>query len=85
MPDARPSEPVGIDLGVKDRAILSTGETVPAVRIDRRPLRRAQRAVSRAKKGSASRRKKVNVLRSGVGADEDTGAQRAPQDFGNRS
>ena len=63
VPDARPSEPVGIDLGVKDRAILSTGETVPAVSIDRRPLRRAQRAVSRAKKGSASRRKKVNVLR----------------------
>ena len=63
VPDARPSEPVGIDLGVKDRAILSTGETVPAVRIDRRPLRRAQRAVSRARKGSASRRKKVNVLR----------------------
>ncbi len=58
-----PTEPVGIDLGVKDRAILSTGETLPAVRIDRRPLRRAQRAVSRAKKGSASRRKKVNVLR----------------------
>ena len=63
VPDARPSEPVGIDLGVKDRAVLSTGETVPAVRIDRRPLRRAQRAVSRARKGSASRRKKVNALR----------------------
>ena len=57
-----PSEPVGIDMGVKDRAILSTGETVPAVRIDRRPLRRAQRAVSRAKKGSASRRKKVKAI-----------------------
>ena len=58
-----PTEPVGIDVGVKDRAVISTGETVPAVRIDRRPLGRAQRAVSRAKQGSASRRKKVNVLR----------------------
>ncbi len=62
VPDARPSEPVGIDMGVRERAILSTGETVLAVRIDRRPLKRAQRAVSRARKGSVSRRKKVKAI-----------------------
>ena len=55
-----PSEPLGIDVDVRDRAILSTGETVPAARIDRPPLRRAQRAVSRAR-GSAICRKKVNA------------------------
>ncbi|MDE0520851.1 MAG: transposase [Boseongicola sp.] len=62
----RPSEPVGepigIDMGIRNRAIMSSGETVPAVTIDRRPLKRAQRVVSRAKKGSASRRKKVKAL-----------------------
>ena len=42
---SKPTAPVGIDVGIKDRAILSTGKTVPAVRIDRRPLKRAQRVV----------------------------------------
>ncbi|MYD76253.1 MAG: IS200/IS605 family element transposase accessory protein TnpB [Gammaproteobacteria bacterium] len=55
--------PIGVDLGLKDRAILSTGETVDAVRLDRRELKRLQRKVSRAERGSVSRRKKVNALR----------------------
>ena len=58
-----PPEAPGIDAGVKDRAILSTGATAPAVHVDRRPLKRAQRAVSQASKGSASSRKKVSALR----------------------
>ena len=62
-PAARPSEPVGIDMGLRNRAIMSHGETVPAVTIDRRPLKRAQRAIARAKKGSASRRRKVMAVR----------------------
>ncbi|MDE0524084.1 MAG: hypothetical protein OXH79_19220 [Boseongicola sp.] len=49
-------------MGVRDRATLSTGDMVPAVRIDRRWLKRPQRAVSRAKKGLASRRKTVGAL-----------------------
>ncbi len=64
--EGRPSTPVGrpigIDMGIRNRAIMSSGETVPAVTIDRRPLKRVQRLVSRAKKGSASRRKKVKTL-----------------------
>ena len=81
-PAAQPSEPVGIDMGLRNRAIMSHGETVAAVTIDQRPLKRAQRAVSRAKKGSASRRRKVKAVRPRVGADKDAGAQRAPRDFG---
>ncbi len=60
---AVPSVPVGIDFGIRDRAVMSTGETFPAVRPDRRSLKRKQRAQWRAKKGSATRRKKVAALR----------------------
>ncbi len=35
-----PDMPVGIDMGIKERAILSTGETIPAVHLDRRDLKR---------------------------------------------
>ena len=38
---------VGIDMGVKERAILSTGEMIPRVTIDRTELKRRQRAVAR--------------------------------------
>ena len=41
---------------------MSNGEMVPVVSIDRRPPERAQRVVARAKKGSASRRRKVKAL-----------------------
>ena len=61
-PSTPVGRPIGIDMGIRNRAIMSHGETVAAVTIDRRPLKRAQRAVSRAKKGSASRRRKVRTL-----------------------
>ena len=58
MPDA----PIGIDMGLKKRAVLSTGEAVPAVHLDRRTLKRKQRVLARAKKGSATRRKKLRAV-----------------------
>ena len=51
---------VGVDLGVKDLAILSTGEHIPNPRhldADAKRLVKAQRALSRAEKGSARRKK----------------------------
>ncbi|MYA88679.1 MAG: IS200/IS605 family element transposase accessory protein TnpB [Boseongicola sp. SB0662_bin_57] len=62
QPSVPVGEPIGIDMGIHNRAIMSSGETVPAVTIDRRPLKRAQRVVARAKKGSVSRRRKVKAL-----------------------
>ncbi len=57
---------VGIDLGLKSFLATSAGETVSTPRFYRRAqaqLRRAQRSVSRKKKGSANRRKAVQRLR----------------------
>jgi putative transposase len=53
------TEAVGIDMGVNERMTLSTGETIARREIDRRRERRLQRAVSRKKKGSKTRRKAV--------------------------
>ena len=64
--EAKPLPPsdsrVGIDLGVNQRLTLSNGEIIPAHQPDRRRERRLQRAVSRARKGSNGRRKKVRTL-----------------------
>lgn len=56
--DAR--APVGIDVGIRARVALSGGEIVPGNPLDRAELR--QRRVSRAQRGSKSRRKKVCAL-----------------------
>ena len=61
MADER--SPVGIDMGVKSRIALSTGEHIPKRSPDRTQLKKLQRKVSRAKKGSNSRKKKVVLLR----------------------
>ena len=53
---------VGIDMGVKQRVALSNGEIVPGVKIDRTELKQRQRQVSKAKRGSNNRRKKVRML-----------------------
>lgn len=56
---------VGVDLGVKSLATLSTGEVVAgpkALKMNLRKLRRLSRAVSRKVKGSANRRKAVRKL-----------------------
>ena len=53
-------EAVGLDLGLKDFAVLSTGERVESPKFYRqseRKLARAQRVLSRRKKGSNRRRK----------------------------
>ena len=57
-----PQCPVGIDAGVAQRFTLSEGHHVDRRNLDRRKLRRLQRCVSRAKRGSASRRRKVKAL-----------------------
>ena len=58
--DVRP--PVGIDVGIKDRAVLSSGYKVPKNIVDRTELKRRQRTLSRAKKGSNNREKKRRML-----------------------
>ena len=62
QPEAHDAGPCRQEHPSRRRPVRRRGE-VQAVRIDRRPPRRAQRVVSRTRKGSASRRKKVNVLR----------------------
>ena len=65
MPDvplqpAKPQEVVGIDVGLKDFAVLSTGERIAPpkhYRLLERRLVKAQRRLSRRKKGSANRDK----------------------------
>ena len=60
------NNPVGIDVGLKTFAALSTGETIENprfLRVAERSLKIAQRTVSRRKKGSGRRRLAVQHLR----------------------
>lgn len=60
LPPADPDGVVGIDLGLKDFAVLSDGTRIAPPRLYRkaeRRLRRAQRAFSRKQKGSQNREK----------------------------
>jgi putative transposase len=63
MPDVAPpapASPVGLDLGLKDLFVLSDGKRVPTPRFARksaRSLRRAQKNLSRRKRGSRRREK----------------------------
>lgn len=50
--------PIGIDAGIVHRIALSTGEIVPGRRLDRRQVKRCQKRLSRAKRGSRSQAKK---------------------------
>lgn len=59
VPLVVPENPVGVDMGLKTRMTLSTGEHVPARTVNRTLIKRTQRKISRAEKGSRSRRKKV--------------------------
>ena len=54
--------PVGIDVGIRARVALSGGDIVPGTTLDRARLRHRQRRVSRARRGSNARRKKVCAL-----------------------
>lgn len=60
-PDTRPM--VGVDLGITSRIALSTGETVPGVKLDRAEIKRRQRRLTKAKRGSRNRRKRVLEVR----------------------
>lgn len=60
LPKAQPSETVGIDLGLKDFAVLSDGHRESSPKFYRnteRRLAKAQRSLSRKKKGSKNREK----------------------------
>lgn len=60
LPEPDPDNVVGIDVGLKDFAVISTGEKVEAPRFYRkaeRKLRQLQRVLSRRKPGSNRRRK----------------------------
>ena len=61
-PAADDREPLGIDVGISARVALSNGEIVPGHPLDRSALKRRQRRLSRAKRGSASRVKKRLAL-----------------------
>ncbi len=62
-PEAKPvSNPVGIDMGISKRLMLSNGETVEKRTIDRKKLIRLQRSVSRKVKGGNNRRKAASML-----------------------
>ena len=65
---------VGIDLGVRNRAVLSTGERIERNRRDWPEIRRQQRRIARGKKGSNCRKKRVRQLaRSAIGRKSGTG------------
>ncbi len=53
---------IGIDLGIINRMAFSDGTKIPGVQLNRKELKRKQRIVSRAVKGSDSRKKKVLSL-----------------------
>ena len=55
-------EGVGIDLGSRKRAALSTGETVAPAREDWKKIRRQQRKAQRCKRGSHTRQKEILTL-----------------------
>ena len=60
QPVEQPGDAVGVDLGVKTLAVLSSGENIPGPKAHRRllgALRWRSRALSRKRKGSANRRK----------------------------
>ena len=62
--DARGADDVvGIDVGVKDRAVLSNGACIEKARRKVSYLKRRQRLVSRSRKGSGSRKRNARRLR----------------------
>jgi putative transposase len=65
LPPPDPAKVVGIDLGLKDFAVLSDGMRIPAPKFYRaaeRKMKRAQRAISRRKMGSRGRAKAKAVV-----------------------
>lgn len=54
--------PVGVDVGIKNRLTCSDGYKAPKVVLDRTELKRKQRRLSKARKGSNNRSKKQRAL-----------------------
>ncbi len=57
-----PSNPVGVDKGLKARLVLSDGTHIPARTADLGAVKRRQRVLSRAKRASRTRAKKRQAL-----------------------
>ena len=65
LPPADPAAVIGIDLGLRDFAVLSNGERIPCPKFFRRAerkLRRAQRIFARREKGSARKARAKRVV-----------------------
>ena len=62
QPPANPQNGVGLDMGIHEQVTTSNGRTWPGYVKNTRRLKRLQRRVSRAKRGSNGRRKKVLAL-----------------------
>ena len=62
MPAREPTNPVGIDLGLKYRLVVADGACVPARKPDRTHITRVQRKLSRAQKDFNTRRKRARTL-----------------------
>jgi len=73
LPAADSAHVVGVDLGLKDFAVLSNGERIPAPKFFRkaeRELRRAQRVFSRREKGSQRKlraKRKISLVHRKTG------------------
>jgi len=52
-------EPIGLDSGITNRVAFSDETTEPGIKLNRKELKRKQRALNRAKKESNNRKKKV--------------------------
>ena len=61
-PDGMPANQVGMDAGIKQRFTMCDGTDVPRRHHKRNVIKRRQRAVSRAAKGSGGRKRKVVLL-----------------------
>ena len=57
-----PQNPIGLDYGIESRVAVSDGRSVPGRAADDKRIKRLQRSLSRAEKGSNSRRKKRDDL-----------------------
>ena len=72
MAEKEPQHLVGIDLRLHTRLHTSDGQSLPARVVNRSAIRKTQRKVSRSKKGSLSRRKKVVRSCQGVAQRKGT-------------
>ena len=62
LPEKKPVRPVGIDRGITKRMALSDGTLIAPRNPNSRKIKRFQRLLSRSKKGSNNRKKKIRLV-----------------------